>query len=422
MLIKILAIVTNIRMEKQEDLWIIGGGLLLSPVIEVVRKLKLPTIITDQNEKCVCSKLADIFLPIDIFDIPEHITQANLLLKKGVEIAGVLAAGIDAPETMARLAVHLGLKGVDPDVAHLVHDKKLFREKLRELGHHVPKFIAITEKDIPNIEEKINSIGYPLIVKNTDSSGSRGTKIFRSPDIEGVKEILKVAMSVSRSKTALIEECWEGEEQTVESIFDINGVFHPCFITDRLFDKSSGYAMELGLRQPSSLSPSIQKEMFEIAEKVAKDIGITVGAAKYDMILTPKGPRIIEMTVRLSGGFDCQYLVPAATGKNVIKAAILTALGQSFPDKLLKDSKNRVGLTESLWPKPGKLVAIENLDKVKQIHGVEHIFMRYNIGDVVEEYIDCTKRVCFIIVTGETEATAKIVMEEVKQNFVIKTE
>jgi len=409
-------------MEKQKYFWIIGGGLLQIPEIEEAHKMGLLAIISDMNKNCVCAKLADIFLPIDIFDINDHIVQADNLLKQGIEIVGVLAAGIDAPETMAQLAKHLGQKAVDPEIANIVHNKKLFREKLRQLGHHVPKFIAIKKADLVNIEARVAEIGYPLIVKNTDSSGSRGTKIFRSPDIEGIKEIAKIAISVSHSKTALIEECWEGEEQTVESIFDINGKFYPCFITDRLFDKSSGYAMELGLRQPSALAPEIQKEMFDIAEKVARDLGITVGAAKYDMILTPKGPRIIEMTVRLSGGFDCQYLVPAATGKNVIKAAILTAMGKGFPAELLVDSKKRIGLTESIWPKPGKLVAVENLDKALQIPGVEKIVMRYNVGDVVEEYIDCTKRVCFLIVTGETEAKAKETMELVKRTIVIKTE
>ena len=407
---------------KKDYFWIIGGGLLQVPEIEEAHKMGLLTIVTDMNKNCVCAKLSDIFLSIDIFDIDGHIAQAKELLKQGISIVGVLAAGIDAPETMAQLAQFLEQKAVDPEIAHIVHNKKLFREKLRQLGHPTPKFIAIKEQDLINIESIVAEIGYPLIVKNTDSSGSRGTKIFREPDIEEIKEIAKIAIKVSHSKTALIEECWEGEEQTVESIFDINGKFHPCFITDRLFDKSTGYAMELGLRQPTALPIEIQTEMFRIAETVARDLGITVGAAKYDMILTPNGPRIIEMTVRLSGGFDCQYLVPAATGKNVIKAAMLTAMGKPFPKDLLVNTKKRIGLTESIWPKPGKLVGIENLEEAQHIPGVEKIVMRYNVGDTVEEYIDCTKRVCFIIATGETEVKAKEAIEKVKETLVIKTE
>jgi len=206
--------------------------------------------------------------------------------------------------------------------------------------------------------------------------------------------MVELAISCSRSGLALIEKCWEGSEHTVETIFDVNGNFHPCFITDRKFDKKNGYALEVGLRHPSILPIKIQKEMFVLAEKVAKDLGVKIGAAKYDMMLTKDGPRILEMTVRLSGGFDCQYLVPASTGKNVLRAAILTALGKPFPSDLLKDVKHKVGLTDSIWPKPGKIITITGIEEAEKVLGYEHIFFRYNEGDLIEPYVDCTKRVC----------------------------
>ncbi len=80
-------------------------------------------------------------------------------------------------------------------------------------------------------------------------------------------------------------------------------------------------------------------------------------------MLTKNGPRIIEMTCRLSGGFDSQYLVPAATGKNVLKVAILIALGKPFPKNLLIDKKQKVGVTGSIWPKPGKILNIKGKSK-----------------------------------------------------------
>jgi len=188
-------------------------------------------------------------------------------------------------------------------------------------------------------------------VKNTDSSGSRGIKIFKKGRVAEIKRAVEGAMKVSRSRLALIEELWEGEEFTVETLFDVDGKFHPCFITDRVFDKESDFSMELGLRNPTNLPVKVQKQMYKLTRRVAKDIGIKIGAAKIDMMLTKEGPRIIEMTTRLSGGFDCQYLVPAATGINVMKAAILTALGKRFlSEELLTNKKKRVGLTGSIWP------------------------------------------------------------------------
>jgi len=402
--------------------WVIGGGLLQVPLIAEVRKFNLKVIISDLNPDCVCKDLSDIFINIDIFDIKAHIKAAKKIIREGNKIIGVLAAGIDAPETMAALAKKLGLPTVEPEIAHLVHNKANFRQRLKELGYPMPKFIKVSRSNLEQLEKIVDRIGFPLIVKNTDSSGSRGTKIFRQKNLKQIKAVVLEAIKVSKSATALIEECWGGPEQTVETIFDINGKFHPCFITDRIFDRSSGYAIEIGLRQPSNLPKEIQKEMYLIAKNVAQDLKIKIGAAKYDMILTNCGPRIIEMTVRLSGGFDCQYLVPAATGKNIMGAAIYTALGKKFPDKFLKDTKYRIGITESIWPDPGKIIKIEGVEKAKKIPGVEQIFFRYQEGDIIQPYVDCAKRVCFIITTGKNEKAARLVMEKAKRTIKIRIE
>lgn len=400
--------------EINEFFWIIGGGQLQIPLINEVKKLGYKIIATDRDLECICKDLVDIFYPIDIFDVENHLKAANNLIKNQKKIVGVLAAGIDAPITMAVLAKHLGVPGVDPEIAKIVHNKNDFRKKLKKLGHPTPKFFVVNEKNMDKVNSIIKNIGFPLIVKNSDSSGSRGTRIFYKSDINKIKKQIYLAIKVSRSGNALIEECWEGSEHTVETIFDKNGEFHPCFITDRIFDKENGYPVEIELFHPTKLSIETQKEMYDIAKKVAIDLGITIGAAKYDMILTDKGSRIIEMTVRLSGGFDCQYLVPAATGKNVLKAAILTALGKPFSKDLLLDKKSKVAISSSLWPKLGKIKKIEGIDNIKKVLGYEQFFLRYSVGDVIEPYIDSTKRFCFIIVSGNTELEAREAMNRIK--------
>jgi biotin carboxylase len=406
---------------KKKYLWIIGGGEMQVPVISEAKKLGLLTIISDLNPNCSCAKLADLFILADVFDIEMHIEKCKQLTASDINIVGVLAAGIDAPETMARLNQHLGLLGVDPEIAKLVHDKGQFRKRLAQLEIPVPRFATITTKQLDQLEAISDEIGYPLIVKNTDSSGSRGTQIFYTKNLLSLKVATLQAISVSKSKVALIESFWDGPEQTVESLFDIDGVFHPCFITDRLFDKSAGYALETGLNHPTQLSKPIQQEMFQIAEEVARKLGIKVGAAKYDFILTPNGPRIIEMTVRLSGGFDCQYIVPAATGKNVIRAAILTAIGEKFPSTLLVNTLNKVVISRSIWPDPGVITSVSGLDEACKIKGVEKIIMRSAIGDKVDGYTDCTKRTCFIIISANSFDEAESIYSSVKKTLLITT-
>jgi len=408
-------------MGKKHIFWIIGGGLLQIPLAKEVKKLGYMTLVTDINPDCPCRENADLFYPVDVFDVPGHLLLADMLLKQGYFMRAVLAAGIDAAETSAQLCQKLHLPGVKPEIAQLVHNKNEFREKMKSLGYPVPRFAVISEETIQSIESSIYGIGYPLIVKNTSSSGSRGTRIFHRPNLPKVVEAAKKAIEVSRSNLALIESTWKGSEHTVETLFDCNGHFHRCFITDRYFDNKDGYAIETGLRHPSTLPISTQEAMYNLGHNVARDLGVSLGAAKYDMIMTESGPRIIEMAVRLSGGFDCQYLVPAATGKNILKAAALTALGKPFSPSLLNDRKGRVALSGSLWPELGKIKNIRGIKEAKKISGLEHLFFRSKVGDTVVPYTDCTKRVCFYIVSGQTEAEAQASAAKLKQTVTIET-
>jgi len=400
---------------KQKYFWVIGGGILQAPLIQEAKKLNYKIIVTDADKNCICKEFASYFETIDIFDIAGHIEYAKQLTNNGVLIKGVLAAGIDAPETMAKVAEMLNLPTVSSKIAHLVNNKEVFRVEMEKLGIHTPKFQSVSIDNLGDLSSIVDKIGHPLIVKNTSSSGSRGTKIFYSHDIIGVREIVCEAIDISRSGNALIESLWEGSEHTVETLFDINGKFHRCFITDRIFDKSNGFALETGLTHPSRLSEDVQEEMYTLAENISRKIGINIGAAKFDMIQTEDGPRVIEMTVRLSGGFDCQFLVPAATGKNILKAAILTAVGEVFSDDLLKDRKHKVSYSQSLWPAPGKIIKIDGLDEAKKKKGFEYIYFRSNVGDEVMPYTDCTKRVCFIITSGDNYLEAIENMNDIKE-------
>ena len=406
----------------EEYLWIIGGGILQVPLIEEVNNLNYGVIVTDADSNCICKNKASYFEAIDIFNIDEHIKYANFLVNKGIKIIGVLAAGIDAPETMSRVAEYLNLPSVSSDVAHLVNNKELFRIEMKRLGIPVPKFRILTKDLLSQLTKIIDEIGYPLIVKNTSSSGSRGTKIFYTPDYDGVYSMTKEAISVSRSKKALIESLWDGSEHTVETLYDIKGKFHRCFITDRLFNKSSGFAIETGLVHPSKLSDHEQNKMYLLAEKVSSAIGVNQGAAKFDIIQTEDGPRIIEMTVRLSGGFDCQYLVPIATGKNILKAAILTAIGETFSDKLLENTRGRVALSESIWPLPGKIIKIDGVESAKKLKGFEYIYFKYAVGDTIELFTDCSKRVCYIIASGDNYSEALENISTIKSSIKISVE
>lgn len=393
--------------------WCIGGGQMQIPVVEEIKKMGYMAIVSDGNKDCVCADKADIFLNVDIFDVDGHIKASE-----GMEetLMGVFACGIDAPVTASALAKRFHLPGAQYEMAQIIHDKHTFRLTQKQLGYLHPEFTYISRGN--NLQ--INKVDKDLVVKPSQNSGSRGTTLIPKGTYPlDVMRAVELAHDNSRNGGCLVEERLYGTEHTVETLIDNNGDFHPCFITDRFFDYTNG-AVETGLRNPSRLPAYIQRNAFGIAKRMAYDYMIEGSPLKLDIMVTEKGIVVIEATTRMSGGFDCQYLVPAATGMNPIRAGLQVCLGQDVDKRLLIPTKDKVAVSNSLWPKPGKILSIKGLTEAKKIKGVEKIFLRYKAGDVIEPYINCAQRACFIITSGDSYGMAMGVFNEVKETLKIE--
>ena len=172
-------------------------------------------------------------------------------------------------------------------------------------------------------------------------------------------------------------------------------------IVDRPFLFDGGFAIELGHINPSQLSPDAQAQLFSLAEWAAKATGVRFGVFKADTIWTPDGPRILEVTARLSGGFDCQYTTPLATGRNFIRAAMRLAVGLPLDPADLEKKWHRHAVAWVAFPEPGRVARIDGVEQALGLPGVKHIFLRTRAGDVIRPYRDCGDRPAFVIAVGE---------------------
>ncbi len=402
-------------------IWILGGGKMQYYNILEAKNLGYKTLITDVNKSCYCKSKANLFYNVDIFDINSNLKLLSKLKKK-IKIKSIFIGGIDCTITAATLAEKLSLVTSGTKIANITNNKFLFRKFL-----HKNKFINFPFLKIKRFDDKTekiieNKIGYPYIVKNTDNSASRGMEIIKKKvGKKKLKNIILKAIEASRCGYCTVEKYFVGTEHTVETIFDINGQFHPCFITDRYFDHDTGKALETGLRNPTKLSTKLQKRIFEYTKKISKKIGIKVGPAKFDILISNNKLIVLEMTTRLSGGYDCQILVPAATGKNIIRASMLTSLGKEFNKDLLKPKFNKVAYSSSLWPKPGKIININF--KKPQINKNEYLKVIFNKkkGEIIADYQNCADRTCFIIASSANETKAKKLIGKAKRSIKITT-
>ena len=383
-----------------DTILIITGGIFQIPAIEEAKKMGLKTIVTDGNPQAPCMRLADESYPIDIFDVNAHLKLVNSLKKKN-NIIGVFTEGSEATVTVATLAKKLNLPGISILAAKSCKNKSQSRKILQKNSLPIPKWTEISNKG--ELKNAIKKIGFPLIIKAGDNSASRGSTKLR--DAYGIEEAFELAKKNSSNNRIILEELCFGKEQSVEILFDEKGKCIPLNIVDRYFTKNQ-WSVELGHVNPSRLRRQEKKELFSLTESAAKSFGIRFGVFKADTMITKKGPIILEVTPRLSGGFDSQKSTPISTGRNFIRAAIRLAIQLPLDKKDLKPKWKKYCAVWTILAKPGRVKKIICMDSVKKMKGFKEFIFVKNEGDIITEIKDSASRPAYVITEGKNYSEA----------------
>ena len=331
--------------EKKQAIWLFSGGPMQKHAAKKIIELGYQLILTDIDSNCVCAKYADEFIVCDTFDFKANLEAADKL-KDNYHISAIVTLAADCHETVALVNKHLGLNGIDPEIAHICRNKNITREVLTLAGIPQPKFSCVD--NIEDAKSFLISIGNKGVIKSTDNSGSRGFAKLNSPD-ELTEEIFDNAISSGTSGSVLIEETLipiRGDiaELSVETLW-YNGKMYWLNWVDRLFRDDLNFfpsfydeniplatwGVEVGHINPAQHSNDIKNKISEMIYEAGVAVGLKNERGghilKADMMLTDSGPIIIEITPRLSGGWDSSATT-LARGADFQTGIILLALGE----------------------------------------------------------------------------------------------
>lgn len=178
---------------------ILGGSRYALPVIEAAHKLGIYVITCDYLPDNIAHKYSDEYCNISIID-----KEITLEIAKKLDIDGIMSFACDpGVVTAAYVADRLGLPNVGPyESVCILQNKGKFREFLRKNGFNVPT--ARGYKSITKALEDVELFHWPVIVKPTDSAGSKGvTRIDYPKDLE---KGIQYALSYSHSNEFIIED------------------------------------------------------------------------------------------------------------------------------------------------------------------------------------------------------------------------
>ena len=194
---------------------IIGASYLQKPLVMKAKEMGLYTICFAWEDGAVCKDLCDRFYPISTVDKEEI-----LKVCQEEKIDGITTIASDvATLTVNFVAEKMGLIGNPDKYSQTATNKYLMRQCFMEHNVPSPKY-CLTNGTIPEVTK---SFTFPVIVKPTDRSGSRGVE--KVEDERELKAAIVRACVESFQKKAVIEEFVEGREISVESI-SFNGKHH----------------------------------------------------------------------------------------------------------------------------------------------------------------------------------------------------
>ncbi len=289
-------------------------------MIKQSRLMGLETIVVDSNPSAPGFEYSDFNFYLDTKDV-----EGCLRVAKEFEIDGVTSiAAHHALKTIGAINDELSLNGHSGAVTESCINKQIFREKLDAAKNLSPKY-----RECNSLSEVIafaEGVGCPIVTKPTDGSGSRG--MASSNDMNELNKNYEYAMTWSSSKKVIAEEFIEGPEFSVESLTE-DGKTEIVAITDK---RTSGYPffVEIGHRTPSMVSGNEKKSIESAVVQTFNLLLFENGPAHTEVILSPNGPKIVEVNPRPSGDHIWSKMVPLSCNVNILEQTIRSALGEKL--------------------------------------------------------------------------------------------
>lgn len=371
----------------QKKIMILGAGIYQVPLIKKAKSKGLEVIVVSPNRGYPGIELADVYLDIDTVDSDSILDEA-----KKYSISGIATTGSDVClPTLGKVVDALGLSGTGYDAACKSMDKVLMKQAFMDHGVLNAKFKYFTSKS--KAKNYAEHTGYPVMVKATDSSGSRGvSKVNSNSEFD---DAWNKAILVSRSKEIIIEEYLRGAEFGAQVFIQNNKVINIFLHNDTVTTES--FYTPIGHSMPKLISADLQIATIAIIEKAVNALGINNCISNVDLMIVDNNPVIIEMGARM-GATCIPENISIYSGDDAYDYAIDLALGYKRDYIISAKQANASLLLTS--NKSGIISAINIPWQVREHSDLLDLQLDVSVGDSVNKFKVGPDRIGHIIVKG----------------------
>ena len=399
-------------------LLVIGAGENQVPIIRTAKSLGCYVYVVTIFGDYPGIYIADEWIERDIFD-KEGIV--SIFADGNKPIDGVISDQSDmAAPIVAFIAEKLNLPTWGYKNSLFFTDKDLMRELLEHIGLPVPKYKkVVSSEDAIKVASKI---GYPIVIKPTNSFSSRGiTKVRKEEDIANAYEL---AFENSRTHEVVLEKYISGKQffsQGFVSDFKLN-LFA---FSDRYYYDLSDVFIPYTNAFPAIIDYNLKRRMVSDFQKIIHELKPRFGHVWAEWILDDVSGElyIVEIAIRGGGAHVTTELIPLAYGIDTQPLLVREALGENthFYDFSRFDNKS-AAFYSFLLPK-GKILSVEGVDRIKSINGVVCSDIKeMKIGSYTEDIKDKRSRYGLVVVKGKDRKEIDSIWKMLKKTVNIQVE
>ena len=346
-----------------------GGGINQLPLIEAAKSVGYYTILCDGYHEPVGKRIADAFYQIDISD---HLKVEEIAKKEKVD--GIVANTEPLMVCLAKAQTNCGFVANPPEAVDCFQNKTKFRGLQRSLQLVAPKSFCTDDWQVAL--ERMQEIKFPIIMKPTQSSGSRGTR--KKNTFSDVKESdFILCKELSRNDYVTVEEFIERPDNYI-----LQGEF---FVWDGAIELFIFYRTQMSVVNPyvsghHSFPYVIDEKKFtrmkEVLQKIVTENHINYGEYNVESYFNSDDEYfVIEINARQAGE-EIPRSIKYSMGIDLYRLLVMTSVGDTA---YLKELKEKFGNEQV----PGKPI----LD-CKLWTDASGIYMGYDCGILKNRVVD----------------------------------
>lgn len=376
---------------------LLGGIRYLLPVIEAAHKHGYYVITADYLPDNIAHKYSDEYVNVSIID-----KEAVLKVAQEKQIDGIMSFGVDpGVVTAAYVAEKMGLPNVGPyESVEILQNKDKFRAFLAEHHFNVPKAQGFDNiEDALQCEWIIQSLSpqgkegkglTPLIVKPTDSAGSKG--VTRVDSFAEYEPALKHAFECSHSHHVIVEQFLEKDGRSSGSEMFVNDgrvIYNGAY--DQLFDSEAINPYTPSAEMwPSQMRIADLQEIEHEFQRLVDLLHMKSGVFNLEFRRCIDGKVYLMEVSPRAGGNRLTEVIRMASGVDMIDAALQSAVGEPLPESVTT-LFNSLAVYDGYWAnvilhsdKDGVFESAEILDEWKKY--VRELTIYPQKGDTVQAF------------------------------------